>query len=209
MRYARTLLLVMLLSACDDDPAAPVDSSIPAFMPLTSRSAVLNNVEVAWNQRRADKVDELLDANFTFFFAPRDVGGSIPASWDRPTEIASVSALLNSNTVPPASGPICTSVRVDLDLDDITWVEVPGPAAAVGEMSYTTTVFYSFTFEMEPDITFVAQNGAKAVFTVRQVGDEWRLVEWRDLGASMMNAIGSSAEAVPSSTWGSIKALYR
>lgn len=209
MRYTRALLLVLLLSGCDADPIRPEGRQAPTFVPLTSRSAVLNNVEVGWNKRRADKIDELLDANFIFFFAAGDVGGEIPPQWNRATDLASVTALFNSNTVPPTSGPVCTSVRVDLDLDDVTWVEVPGPAAAAGEVWYTTTVFYTFTFEMEPDNTFIAQNGAKAEFTVRQVGEEWRLVEWRDLGSNIV-ATSSGTEALQSSTtWGGVKALYR
>lgn len=208
MRYARALLLVLLLSGCDDDPAVPVDEPTPTFEPLTSRGAVLNNIEVAWNQRRADKVDELLDTEFAFFFAAGDVGGETPTQWDRVTDFASVSALFNSNSVPPTSGPVCTSVRVDLDLDNVTWVEVPGPAAAIGEMWYTTTVLYTFTFEMAPDLTYIAQNGAMAEFTVRSEGDQWRLVEWRDLGSSIVTT-ASDVVSEQEKTWGSIKALYR
>ena len=208
MRYTRALLLVLLLSGCDADPIRPEGPQAPTFVPLTSRSAVLNNVEVGWNKRRADKIDDLLDANFIFFFAAGDVGGSIPSSWDRAEELATTEALFTSNTAPSPTGPVCRAVRIDLLYDDtLVWDPVV-PASAPSETWYTATMFYTFTFEMEPDNTFIAQNGAKAEFTVRQVGEEWRLVEWRDLGSTIV-ATSSGAEADQSTTWGGVKALYR
>lgn len=207
-KLALVLMLFALLPACDDDPVSPPVDDSPTFMALTTREAVLNNFELAWNQRRADKIDELLDADYAFYFATSDVGGEIPTSWDRAADLASTSALFNSNTVPPSRGPICTSVRVDLNLAGVTWVEVPGPAALGGEVWYTTTVFYSYTFEMAPDMTFIAQNGARATFTVRPVGGEWRLVEWSDLGSSIATTSNDEVSE-QESTWGGIKALYR
>jgi hypothetical protein len=175
-------------------------------VPLTSRNAVLNNVEVGWNNRRTDKIDELLDANFNFFFAPGDVGGDIPVSWDRALEMTTTEALFTSNTIPSPTVPVCKRVRVDLQYDNTLVWDPFVPLSAPGETWYSAVMFYSFTFEMVPDITYIGQNGAKAEFTVRQVGDQWRLVEWRDLGSSI---VATSSTEVSSSTWGSIKALYR
>jgi len=70
--------------------------------------------------------------------------------------------------------------------DDLAWVEVQ-PEDFPTETWYATTVFYTFTFEMEPNTTYIAQNGAKAQFTVRNTGTDqnphWELVEFRDLGS--------------------------
>lgn len=179
-------------------------------MPLTSRYAVLNNIEVAWNQRESAKVDELLDDNFAFYFAPGDVGGSIPAYWNRADELATTTALFTSNSVPPANGPVCSSMRLDLQLDNVIWAEVPD--TVLDETRYATTIFYTFTFEMEPATTYIAQTGAKAQFTVRNAlqggNDHWQLVEWRDLGNSLVTGSRQIA-ATSEATWGSIKALYR
>ena len=207
------LAALALLPACEDDPSFDCIDCGWTFsqierMPLTSRRAILNNIEYAYKTRRGDVLGELLDDNFAFYFDPSDVGGEIPPFWGRDEEYETTRALFESNTVSVPLGPVCRSIRVDVQYNDGTeWAPVV-PASAPTETWYTATVGYSYTFEMEPDNTYISQNGAQSQFTVRQVGDEWRLVEWRDLGASMMNAIGSGAE-VSETTWGSIKALYR
>lgn len=200
-----------LLPACEDDPVSVPPPPPPTLehQPLTSRRAILNNIEYAYKTRNGGVIAELLDDDFVFYFTPSDVGGGIPSSWGREEEYETTNALFESNTWTFPAGPICRSIRVDLQYDDATeWAPIV-PASAPTETWYTATVFYSYTFEMEPDNTYISQNGARSQFTVREVGDEWRLVEWRDLGASiMMNATGSGAE-VSETTWGSIKALYR
>jgi hypothetical protein len=197
------------LPACEDDPTSPAGGTPSAFQPLTSRSAVLNNLEIGWTQRRADKIDELLDENFVFYFSPGDVGGEIPPTWDREIDLAATTALLESNQN-NTIGPVCRSVRVDLITDDIVWVPVPTSPPA-NETRYAATVPYVFTFEVEPDITYIPPNSARAQLTVREVAvdggtTEWRLVEWRDLDgvASMVQETSADIK-----TWGAIKAIYR
>ncbi|MCI0450806.1 MAG: hypothetical protein L0Z51_00260 [Candidatus Latescibacteria bacterium] len=178
------------------------------FEPLTSKEAVLNNIESAYNERRPDVFGLLLNANFTFFFAPGDVGGAIPAQWDRASELSATTRWLSSHQQPPPPlDPVCTSILVDLQYnpDTIQWVELI-PEDFPTETWYTTTVFYSFVFEFEPDITYISAPGSKAQFTVRPSGSGWQLVEWRDLGSYLR---GSSPSAAVAATWGSVKALYR
>ena len=180
------------------------------FTPLTSKSAVLDNLESAWNQRFPDQVDELLDDNFAFYFSPGDVGGNIPEQWDRATELATSTALFISNTT-PTTGPVCISVQVDIQSTNPQWIAVV-PEVAPEETWYTTTLVYSFTFEMDPGQTYSSAQGAKAQFTVRNAGTDgapdWRLVEWRDLGGLATFRIHQTASS-RTATWGAIKALYR
>jgi hypothetical protein len=93
----------------------------------------------------------------------------------------------------------------------VQWVEVL-PSSAPTETWFTTTVFYDFTIQFEDDITLFALPGAKAQFTVRNTGTEeapqWRLVEWRDIGAGVMT-FAAQPTSVEESTWGKVKALYR
>jgi len=209
-----TFVAVILFSAfalvvgCEDDPTTPPSGNSAKLLPLTTREAVVNNIEVAWNQRKPGAIDDLLDENYTFYFAPGDVGGGIPPSWDRATDLAATTALLQSNTVPPTPpAPVCRQVAVDLDLDGLTWTETPVAASAStpAEIWYTTTVSYTFTFEMEPDQTYIAVPGSKAQFKVREVEGGWRLVEWRDLGG---NTAATASEAGESPTWGKVKSVY-
>jgi hypothetical protein len=183
-----TLGSIVFAVACGDDPTEPPqpDQGL-RWMELTTRAAVLNNIEYAYNKRNIGAMNELVDESFTFFFAPGDVGGSIPERWFRSNELDATSRLFSSHLQPdPPVDPVCRTILVDIAFNDETeWLPV-SPEDFPGETWYTATVFYTFTFEVEPDVTYLPQNGARSQFTVRDVADgsaeEWRLVEWRDLG---------------------------
>ncbi len=216
MKWLPAILLVTtlaLLPACEDtmdcdDCCDPCPPRTPwGFLSLTSRSAVLNNIEVAYAKRLSYRIDELLDADFVFYFDESDVGGEIPESWDRNTEMATTDALFTSNVAPNPTGPVCRQIRVDLVFNKkaMIWTETI-PVSYPDETWYATTVNYTFTFQMEGDITYI-QNNAKAMFVVRPVGDEWRLVEWHDLGAPTVPS--SAAGSSETKNWGAIKSLYQ
>lgn len=202
--------LAFVPACSDDDPVQP--TGLAGFLPLTTRDAVLNNLEVAWDNRVPSKIDELLDDNFTFYFSPGDVGGGLPVQWPRTDELQATNDLFISNREPVPVGPECQSVRIDLSLDEVTWDPIAAPANALGETWYTAAVYYNFTFKMAPDDTYSSEPGAQAQLTVREVavgnGTEWRLVEWRDLGNSLVVGARQNS-STNESTWGGIKALYR
>ncbi len=192
-RFALFLFGLVLLGAiaCEDDPTYPsTPSSGSVRENLSQRWHVLNNIEYAYKTRRTDIYDELLNASFIFYFSPGDVNGGSPVTFDRSEEINATGRLFQSNeqTQNPPPDPVCRSIRLDLvfEPDDLEWVEVQ-PEDFPTETWYSTTVFYTFTFEFEPNTTYIAQNGAKAQFTVRNTGTEqnphWELVEFRDLGS--------------------------
>lgn len=199
------LSALALLTACEDDPAQPAAES-SEYLPLTTRNAVLSNLEVAWGNRATDRIDDLLDDEFTFYFHPADIG----VQWSRADEIAATERLFTSNSVVVPTGPVCRSIRLDLSLDEVTWDPIAPTTNALSETWYTATVYYSFTFQMEPDKTYVSEPGARAQLTVREVavegGTEWRLVEWRDLGNDLPS--GRQTASADERTWGAIKALY-
>lgn len=172
---------------CDSCPPPPPP---PSFKPPTTAAAVLNNLELSYNKRNLTRFDEVLDSDFTFYFWPGDVGGSIPEQWGRAEEIA-VTTLLFDPTLSDPRYPTCRSIRMNLDFENgLEWVEVV-PEDFPDQTWYKATVPYDFTFEMKPDIIFIAR-GPSAEFTVRNVGtvDEprWDLVEWRDLGSNSILA---------------------
>ena len=196
----RSLLLcglaVISLSSCIFDPKEDkecTDCNPPVVyerLDLTQKWHVLNNILYTYYNRTngPDAYSELLDDNFVFFFAPGDVGGGLPEQWPRTDEVTTTTRLLESNDGTPV-GPECRDIRLTLNYnaDTMTWLEVI-PEHFPGETWYTTTVFYTFTFEMAPDQTYIAVPGAKAQFTVRNVGSDttpsWKLVEFRDLAVS-------------------------
>jgi hypothetical protein len=203
------LTMLALLPACDEGPSGPPPPEGSLFEPLTSRSAVVNNIEVAWNHRNSDKIGELLDENFVFILDPADVGGDVPESWDRAEELANSEALFTSNTAPNPTGPECERISVNFDDDEITWTPLAVSPSTFGETWYTATVYYDHTYEMKPDITYIAPPGSAAQLTVRPVGDEWRLVEWRDGAGPGVKSEGAHASSTATVSWGAIKTVYR
>jgi hypothetical protein len=170
---------------------------------------VLNNLELSYNKRNFAEFDNLLDANFSFYFSLGDVGGNIPEQWGR-TEERSATMMMFDRDLNVPGYPVCRSIRVDLKFEGgVAWDDTVPPAFP-SETWYTTTVYYEFTFEMLPDMTYIATPGSQAQFTVRNVGTDeapqWRLVEWRDLGYG--SAAVLSAVSTESTTWGRIKVLY-
>jgi hypothetical protein len=197
----RSLLLcglavtALCVSSClfDPDENPPDDgpgTDQVVLQDLSQRWHVLNNIEYAYKTRNKNVYDELLNTEFTFYFSPGDVGGGSPEQFDRVEELDATGRLFLSNQQPtnPPEDPVCRSMRLDLvfDKDNLNWVEVI-PENNPSELWYTTTVFYTFTFEIEPNTTYIAQNGAKAQFTIRNNPsggkDHWELVEFRDLGS--------------------------
>jgi hypothetical protein len=184
------LLGILVVTACEDDPIRPSTSSGLVRENLSQRWHVLNNIEYAYKTRRIDIYDELLNANFTFYFSPGDVNGGSPVTFNRAEEKDATGRLFISNeqTQNPPPDPVCRTIRLELVFEpgELIWVEVH-PQAFPTETWYATTVFYTFTFEIEPNTTYIAQNGAKAQFVVRNTGTDqnphWQLVEFRDLGS--------------------------
>jgi hypothetical protein len=180
------LSTLALVAACEDDPTTPIiPNGEHTLLPLTSRVAVLNNIEYAYDNRKIEVYDELLDLNFTFFFSEGDVDWGLPVQWPRTDELGATNDLFISNTQPVPVGPECQSIRMDLVLENLQWVEII-PEDYPGEVWYTTLVNYDFTFKMAPDDTYNSEPGAKGQFTVRNIGTVeaplWKLMEWRDLG---------------------------
>jgi hypothetical protein len=188
-----TVLLVAMVAttaSCIFDPDPPGDVPPPPsqkFQNLTEKWHVLNNIELAYTKRNIQKYDQLLDENFTFFLSTGDVGNDLPAQWDRTVEITANTNLFVAD--PPGELPRCKDIEMDVQWEDsegqpiLAWIEITTPG---GEKWYTTTVFYDFRFEVEPDMTYINNGGAKAQFTIRNAGTEdapvWKLVEFRDLG---------------------------
>lgn len=186
----------------------------PAMCPsdhnLAVKDHVLKNIEDAYNERRLDWYDAILDNSFAFFLSTYDVSGSgLPASWDRATEETLHTHLFDANYAPlPVQD-------LSLDLltgDKVTWVAIT-PASAPEETWYQTTLYYDFSINIAPNTHYFPISGSRAVFTVRDAGPDgeyprrWQLVEIRDLGPPSLNAL--AAAAVESITWGHLKALYR
>jgi hypothetical protein len=219
--WALPLALATALGACGNSPSAPapIPSPVHRFETLSSRLAVLRNLELAYNMRRLDRVDQLLDQHYVFFLSDFDVSYGYPVQWARNFEVEYTGKLLD-----PHNGLYNFSeITFDLHLDDHppVWEAITsdslGADSLSGETWYRTGVNYSFTFTM--DSGFVYTNpGAPAIFVVRNSGTtaapRWRLVQCRDLenGCNFAVANGGGSPAsihpCPVHSWGAVKALY-
>ena len=194
-------LILFAVSCGDDDPVKPpVDcfSCPPALQDLSHKTDVLNNIEYAYNKRRGDVYDALLDDAFTFFYTEGDIVGGTPVQWGRDVESTATAGLLGA----------ASKIDLAIDWEDgVTWSE----EAAGSETWYYTTVFYHFTIKIG-DTTYIPNSGSKAQFTVRNAGtpesEHWKLVEFRDLGGPSLVSARELTSTQPS-TWGQVKALYR
>ena len=191
------LLGAALALACgSDDPVGTRDGclSCQVVKNLSHKTDVLNNIEYAYNHRRGDVYDALLDDSFIFYFG----SGGTQVQWGRNVESSATAGLLGDAS------------KIDVDItweDGVSWIETP----AGTENWFATTVFYHFTIKIG-DTTYIPNAGSKAQFTVRNNGTaempHWKLVEFRDLGGpSIMSALERVSTEVTS--WGKVKALYR
>jgi hypothetical protein len=202
--FLSVAVVALFALSCGDDttgPTAPVSSRY-VKKDLSNKADVLNNIEYAYNKRNVPTYVELLDDNFTFFFTEPGPGGGTPVQWGRPDEVTTTSGLLAA----------ANSMNMSIDWKDssgnstVQWSEqISGT-----ETWYSTTVFYHFTIKIG-DTTYIPDNGSKAEFTVRNAGTAekpiWKLVEFRDLGASSLHYAAS--RATEPTSWGQVKAIYR
>ena len=112
---------IAMLSSCDNsvdecrdccDPCPPHNDQ--ELKDLTQKDDVLNNIELAYNKRRIEWYNGVLDQNFTFFLSTGDVNGGLPASWNRADEVDVNTKLLDKN-YPDLP---CQNVFMDIRAED-------------------------------------------------------------------------------------------
>lgn len=203
-----------LMVACSNDTTAPVKPKQPTPLPvIATRNGVLTTIEAAYNARNIDQYTNLLDGEFRFYLTTGDVNNGLPSQWDNAEETLVNSRLFDKNYT---GDNRCTSVSLTLQFDPntIEWNPVV-PDNHPDETWYVASVYYQFQFDVvtatDADHQLLSPSGAKAQFTVRNVGTvdkpQWSLVEMRDLGAGLR--LANAATATEQTTWGKVKSLYR
>lgn len=212
MKHILPVLVLALFAgvlACggDDSVTPPPPPERPTFQDRSEKWHVLNNIELAYNQRKISYYDALLDESFTFFLTDKDVLGGLPDSWGRAMEVQANTNLFSKE--PPEGLPRCKSILMDIQWEDnLSWQEVSAPIA--DETWYLAQLYVDFEISVDPDLTLVSNVGNKAEFVIRNGGTvsqpRWQLVEMRDLGAP--SGPSTTAMATEPETWGHIKAMY-
>jgi hypothetical protein len=185
----------------------------PVLEPLTSRSALVNNLHYAYFNRDIDAFSALLDSSFTFVFQEADAVGNpdIPESWTRQDEIAATTNLFDEGYQDP-DGTQDAADEIDLaifgldDLEDSSWQVYTGP-----KHFFDINDWYEWEARYHLEIAageYLYISDDRAVFVVRRVEvdgvTEWRLVIWRDEDNSLAIASGVTQET----TWGRTKIQY-
>ena len=187
LALAGTVLLGLnscILDPKEDKPKDPPASQYKCLEVTCPRDNVLNNLQSAYNDRNISRYDELLDADFIFYFSERDVDS--PGSWSRAAEINANKNMFDPNYSSPTQEPV---QDIDLSLvyplGDDQWTQVT-PDDQIkypGEMWYRKIVTYNLTVQLPGNFQYVGRN-KQAQFTVRAATADskqiWQIVVWQD-----------------------------
>lgn|GEM_PF-2930594 len=163
------------------------DKPPPAYKPLDEKDNLLDNLELAYNQRNAQEYSKLLDPApnvFVFHFSPTDIAeGKVKSSqWDVAKE-NDVTAKMFSRR-PPAPLPPAESISLELTYTagDDAYIPVT-PASHPNETWYEKPVEYRLTVTIGAT-TYTQNKTVLALFTMRfteVAGDSvWQITTWRD-----------------------------
>jgi hypothetical protein len=143
-----------LLSGCglfspDETSDPPDNGGDVAYPAATTPDLVVANFEKAYEEKKIDEYDKLLDENFTFYFSQTDVNQlGVPASWDRAQELLSATKMFSAQPGTTPGGqpqePI-QSFQVVLQPETTVWdTNVPAEFPGTLKRSYNVnmTVFF-------------------------------------------------------------------
>jgi len=183
-------IIVPMFGSCIFAPKKepnPPSETPAAYLPLTARENLLNNLELAYNERNFERFRELFDSTediFLFFFSPNDVKDGLVknSQWDLGRELAATEAMFAQGGAP--GEPIAESIRLELIYveNEDEWQPFT-PSSHPNETWYDRSVEYFL--EVRVGVTTYSQRApVLALFTVRQVtvdgNDIWQIVTWRD-----------------------------
>jgi len=192
-RTAYLLVLIIaavgLVSSCILDPKEkPPDDTTPptrTYQDLTERDHVLNNLELAYNEKKIDRYEELLDSAFVFYFSPADYNdpdNPTDVSWDRGEERRSANNIFSG----AGSNPV-EALDLRLSYPDENWTAIdPDDLVNYPDQTwYYKSVVYNLSVETQNGTTYKGID-LKAAFIIRQVvrksdGKQiWQIMRWRD-----------------------------
>jgi len=197
-----------------EDPVAPPVNTTPRLV-LNSPTEVIEAFVKSYNDRDHAEYKQILDAEFEFFFAPSDVAGNppIPQSWDRDTDVTCTGNMFNPNWVDPDPTypvPPISKMQLTLYLQAAVWEDWKDPGHP-DETWKRATMRYDYRIYAGENL-YVVGTDPRAQFTCRPIKfagkQQWRLVEWHDLGYQT-TAAQLASNLVLKKTWGAIKYLYR
>jgi hypothetical protein len=221
-RALRLLALALLIAAlggaagCGKDKTTKPEPT-PAPTPRLTPTSVVDSLVSAYRHRNIKAYAELLADDFQFWFDPATRPDNVPEFWTRLQDSTATDHLFNA--------PEVTDIRIQLTYGP----DVPDPAIGHErwrkirvtdtflEIDKQPQVGEIITYRVDGDVQdFYVRQGHSPADTLAgsPTSKQWFLVEWHDLARlSALTALktfgGAPAPAVQSTTWGSVKALYR
>jgi hypothetical protein len=204
----------ILAIGCFDKESKPkvvTPDPFPGFLPDTSADNVLSNLKKSWTDLNYNAYVSLLSDEFTYIFAPQDIGGphNNPESWGKADELLSAHHLF-SKTDANKEGYIVQSVTLsfsrgpDVPNDMETWTKV-----VISQIFLTVTTRQKDTGD---PLDYLVQGDQANLWLVDE-GGAWKIIRWEDKpigGLAAGPAIGLAADlATKTTTWGHIKGAFR
>lgn len=159
----------------------------PAYKALDVKDNLLDNLELAYNQRNIEEYKKLLDPTpgvFLFHFSPTDVSeGRVSSSqWGWDEEIGSATNMFSRRPPPPQ--PAADDIKLELNFagGDQDWLPRTPPSHP-SEVWYDKPVEYTLRVTVGPTV-YTQNKAVQALFTVRWTeinGDSvYQIVTWKD-----------------------------
>ncbi|MBD3348265.1 MAG: hypothetical protein GF400_03585 [Candidatus Eisenbacteria bacterium] len=180
----------------DDDP----EEEGYEYTPRTSPANVIAKLVEAYGRTDAEAYLDCLAEDFVFFLNPDDVtpGGGLPEQWGKDEEEMIHQAMFSDTLGVDGVSLTMTNVSATYDAgedpgdpSDDTWeyLEDPDLRVMTGNLTLLANGQQLFTVAVDPDTT---GPGGETL---------WEIADWSELS--------EAPDLAESSTWGSIKSLYR
>ena len=175
-----------ILDPPEDEPDKPPTSQYKCLEVTCPRDNVLVNLQSAYNDRNISRYDELLDADFVFYFSTEDVLNGTVEYWSRAAEINANKNMFDPNYSNPNQEPVQDiNLVLTYPEGDDQWTQIT-PEDQVkypGETWYQKIVGYNLTVQLPGDFQYVGLN-KQAAFVLRAATKDtkqsWKIIVWRD-----------------------------
>jgi len=191
----------LAMTGCANKSTNPegADDAIP-YKARTSPNNVIYNLVLAYTEMDAEGYLDCLSEDFEFVLNPDDVNdpqNPLPETWGKSVEQAIHERMFSDTTNVDRVNLTLTNMSIDFDPgsdpysaedDRYTYVEGCDLRVVIGYWTFLADNYQEFVFGID-----FGERGRDGELL-------WKIVEWFDV---------RPAERSESSTWGSIKALYR
>jgi len=175
-----------ILNPDENKPPDKPTSQYKCLEVTCPRDNVLINLQSAYNDRNISRYDELLDADFVFYFSTEDVLNGTVEYWSRAAEINANKNMFDPNYSNPNQEPVQDiNLVLTYPEGDDQWTQIT-PEDQVkypGETWYQKIVGYNLTVQLPGDFQYVGLN-KQAAFVLRAATKDtkqsWKIIVWRD-----------------------------